>query len=147
MKVSKSSTRIWAFFFLTFAWSWTCWLLSPAVKPQLPSLATMLMFAGRFGPCVAAVLVVANAGGRAGLRAWFGRCLQWRIGWGWMALALLLPAAPTTSRCCLAQPSSPPLPMRGRRRSLPNTSALRELRERPGARCGVHGHRLCQVRH
>ena len=91
--VKRSPTRIWAFFFLTFAWSWTCWLLSPAVKPQSPSLATMLMFAGSFGPCMAAVLVVANAGGRAGLRAWFGRCLQWRIGWGWMALALLLPAA------------------------------------------------------
>ena len=88
-------TRVWAFFVLTFAWSWTCWLLSPAVKPQSPSLATMLMFAGSFGPSMAAVLLVATAGGRAGLLAWFGRCLQWRVGRGWMALAWLLPAALT----------------------------------------------------
>lgn len=95
MKRSRPSTHLWAFVFLTFAWSWTCWLSSPAVKPQSPSLAAMLMFAGSFGPSMAAVIVVANAGGRVGLRAWLGRCLQWRIGWGWVALALLLPAALT----------------------------------------------------
>lgn len=99
MTISRPSTRIWAFFFLTWAWSWTCWLLSPAVKPQSPFLATKLMFAGSFGPSIAAVLVVVNAGGRAGLRAWLGRCLRWplgwRQGWGWIALAVLLPAALT----------------------------------------------------
>ena len=95
MKLSRPSTRFKAFFFLTFAWSWTCWLLSPVVKPQSPALSTMLMFAGSFGPSLAAALVVLNSGGRAGLRAWLGRCLQWRIGWGWVALALLLPAALT----------------------------------------------------
>ena len=36
------------FFALTFAGSWACWALSPAVKPQLPWLATLLMFAGSF---------------------------------------------------------------------------------------------------
>jgi hypothetical protein len=86
---------LWPFFALTFAWSWTCWFLAPAVKPHSPSLATVLMFAGSFGPSLAALLVVANAGGRAGLRAWFGRCLRWRIGWRWLAFALLLPAALT----------------------------------------------------
>lgn len=30
------------FFVLTFAWSWMCWALSPAIRPQLPWLATML---------------------------------------------------------------------------------------------------------
>ena len=105
MKISRPSTRIWAFFALTFAWSWTCWLLSPAVKTQSPSLAAMPMFAGSFGSSLAAVLVVANAGGRAGLRAWFGRCLQWpvgwRQGWSWMALAFLLPAALTALAAAL----------------------------------------------
>ena len=24
------------FFALTFAWSWACWALSPAIRPQLP---------------------------------------------------------------------------------------------------------------
>lgn len=79
------------YFALTFAWSWACWGLSPAVKAHLPVLATMLMFAGSFGPSLAAVVVVTKAGGRAGLRAWMSRCLQWRIGWGWLAFALLFP--------------------------------------------------------
>jgi membrane protease YdiL (CAAX protease family) len=81
------------FFALTFAWSWTCWLLSPALKAQSSLLATLLMFLGSFGPSLAAVAVVAYGGGRAGLRVWFGRCLQWRVGAGWMALAFFLPLA------------------------------------------------------
>jgi uncharacterized protein len=105
MKTSETSKRIWPFFALTFAWSWTCWLLSPAVKTQSPSLATTLMFAGSFGPSLAAVLVVANADGRAGLRAWLGRCLQWpngwRQGWGWVALAVLLPGVLTALAAAL----------------------------------------------
>jgi len=42
------------FFALTFAGSWACWALSPAIKTQLPWLATLLMFAGSFGPSLAA---------------------------------------------------------------------------------------------
>lgn len=97
MKTSKPSTRICAFFFVTFAWSWTCWLVSAVIKLQSIALATTLMFAGSLGPSLAAVLVVADASGRAGLRAWLGRCLRrppgwtpgWTHGWGWMALRLL----------------------------------------------------------
>ena len=63
------------------------------------------MFAGSFGPSLAAVLVVANADGRAGLRAWFGRCLQWPNGWrqrwGWVALAVLLPGVLTALAAAL----------------------------------------------
>jgi membrane protease YdiL (CAAX protease family) len=81
------------FLVLTFAWSWACWALSPAIKPQLPWLATLLMFAGSFGPSLAAIVVVASTRRVAGLRAWLSRCLQWRIGWGWWAFALLLPLA------------------------------------------------------
>jgi len=78
---------------LTFAWSWACWGLSPAVRPQLPWLATLLMSAGSFGPSLAAVVVVASTRKWLGLRAWLGRCLRWRIGWAWYAFALLLPLA------------------------------------------------------
>jgi membrane protease YdiL (CAAX protease family) len=81
------------FLALTFAWSWGCWVLSPAIRPQQPGLATLLMFAGSFGPSLAAVVVVASTRKFAGLRAWLVRCLQWRIGWGWWAFALLLPLA------------------------------------------------------
>jgi membrane protease YdiL (CAAX protease family) len=79
------------FFALTFAWSWACWALSPAISLQLPWLATLLMFAGSFGPSLAAIVVVASTRPVGGLRAWLSRCLHWRIGWGWWVFALLLP--------------------------------------------------------
>ena len=100
-QVQRSRTRIWVFFVVTFAWSWTCWLVSVTIKPQSPPLATTLMFVGSFGPSLAAVLVVANADGRAGLRAWLGRCLQWRIGWRWLAFALLFPGVLTALAAAL----------------------------------------------
>jgi len=81
------------FFVLTFTWSWACWALSPVVKPQLPWLATLLMFAGSFGPSLAAIVVVASTRRSVGLRAWLAHCLQWRFGWGWWAFALLAPLA------------------------------------------------------
>ena len=81
------------FLALTFAWSWACWALSPAIRPQLPWLATLLMLAGSFGPSLAAIVVVANTRPVEGLRAWLSRCLHWRIGWGWGVFAALLPLA------------------------------------------------------
>jgi membrane protease YdiL (CAAX protease family) len=65
--------------------------LSPAIKPRLPWLAALLMFAGSFGPSLAAILVVASTGESGGLRAWLARCLQWRIGWGGWVFSLFLP--------------------------------------------------------
>ena len=79
------------FFVLTFSWSWAFWALSSAIRLQLPWLATALMFAGSFGPSLAAIVVVASTHNGEGLRAWMSRCLRWRIGWGWWAFALLSP--------------------------------------------------------
>jgi membrane protease YdiL (CAAX protease family) len=84
---------LFGFFALTFAWSWACWALSPAIRPQLPWLATLLMFAGSFGPSLAAIVVVASTRRVEGLRVWLSRCLQWRIGWGWVAFVMILPLA------------------------------------------------------
>ena len=81
------------FFALTFAWSWACWALSPGLKTQLPWLATLLMFAGSFGPSLAAIVVMASTHNGEGLRVWLSSCLQWRIGWAWWALAMFLPLA------------------------------------------------------
>jgi len=86
-------THLLIFFALTFAWSWFCWLLSSVVKAQLPALAGVLFFAGGFGPSIAAIAVVTSVGGRDGLRNWLSRCLQWRIGWRWLAIAFFLPLA------------------------------------------------------
>lgn len=85
--------RLAAFFALAFAWSWTFWLLSVVVKPYSAPLAVVPGLLAGFGPGVAAIAVVGYIGGRAGLHAWLARCLQWQVGWGWMALAFLLPLA------------------------------------------------------
>ena len=82
-----------SYFGLTFAWSWVCWALSSVIRPQLPWLATLLMFVGSFGPSLAAIVVVVSTRPLGAVRVWLSRCLQWRIGWEWWALALLLPLA------------------------------------------------------
>ena len=88
---SRSAASLLAFFALAFAWTWTCWLLAPALKPDFPVAATALSLVGGFGPSLAAVVVVAHGRGRAGLRGWLMRCLQWRVGWRWALLAFLFP--------------------------------------------------------
>ncbi len=82
---------LFGYFALTFAWSWACWALSPTVRPQLPGLAMLLMFAGSFGPSLAAIVVVASTRKIEGMRAWLSHCCHWRIGWGWVAFTMLLP--------------------------------------------------------
>jgi membrane protease YdiL (CAAX protease family) len=54
--------------------------------------STALALLGGFGPSLAAVVVVAHQGGRGVLRRWLSRCLQWRVGWRWMAGAFFFPA-------------------------------------------------------
>jgi hypothetical protein len=39
-------SRLPAFFALAFAWSWTCWLLAPAIKARSALVAGVLS-----GPC------------------------------------------------------------------------------------------------
>jgi uncharacterized protein len=91
-----SSKQLLGFFALTFAWSWTCWLLAPIVKADSNFASNALFFLGGFGPTVAAVTVVGMTSGYGGLRAWLGKCLQWRNRWGWMTLAFLVPLAVLT---------------------------------------------------
>jgi hypothetical protein len=42
---------------LTFARSWSCWGVSPAVQSLSPTLVTALMFAGDLGPSLATLLI------------------------------------------------------------------------------------------
>ncbi len=83
---------VFMFFVLAFAWSWACWGLAPLWKDDAPRVSTALALVGGFGPSLAAVAVVAYQGGRGGLRRWLSRCLQWRVGWRWMAGAFSFPA-------------------------------------------------------
>ena len=90
---NEDRPRLLAFFALAFAWSWTWWLLAPAIEAHSALAAGVLSCLGGFGPGVAALAVVGYGGGRAALRAWLGRCLQWRIGGRWFAFAFFLPLA------------------------------------------------------
>jgi len=85
-------TALFAFFAIAFAWSWSCWLLSPLLQAGSSMAATALALIGGFGPSLAAVAVVTYQGGWGGLRCWLKRCLQWREGWRWTALAFFFPA-------------------------------------------------------
>jgi len=48
-----------------------------------------------FGPLLAALILVPLIGGRAGLKTWAKRIIQWRVGWQWYAAAILLPLIAT----------------------------------------------------
>ncbi len=85
------SAAIIAFFALTFAWTWGLWGISAALKLRAPGLSGAVFLASAFGPGLAAILVTLLFEGTAGLRRWFARCLCWRIGWHWFALAAAMP--------------------------------------------------------
>ena len=74
-----------AFFVLAYALSWWAWI--PYAMGVLGA-----PIAG-CGPFLAACVVLALTEGRAGVVGLLRRMVRWRIGSGWYAVALLLPAA------------------------------------------------------
>ena len=82
-----------AFLAIAFAWSWSCWLLTPSLGARFTVAAGVMTALGSFGPGRAAVTLIGWVGGGRGLRAWFGRCLQWRVGVRPFVLAVFLPLA------------------------------------------------------
>lgn len=83
---------IWALFVLIFVFEWL--FLIPAVAaeigvlPPIPPALDVLPLVG-WAPGLAAVLVTAATGGRAGVGALFRRLLIWRVGLHWYLFALL----------------------------------------------------------
>jgi membrane protease YdiL (CAAX protease family) len=80
------------YFVLAFAFTWCFWvpaaLEAQGLISQLPVPATFL---GAFGPLVAAVVVTALEGGRAGLRSLLSRVVRWRVAPIWYGVAILGP--------------------------------------------------------
>jgi len=83
-----SAASLLTFFALAFAWSWTCWMIAPALKVDYPDASITLSLTGGFGPSVSALVVVACGSGGAGLRRWLRRCMRWRGGWRVASLLL-----------------------------------------------------------
>lgn len=76
------------FFLLACGLSWWPWLLARLHVTVDEGILP-------FGPFLAALIMLALTGGRPAVNAWLGKITAWRIGLGWYALALLLPAAIT----------------------------------------------------
>lgn len=78
---------------LTLAISWAPWLLLAASRHDIIawSAPQALHLVGSLGPLLAAAVVTALTAGRAGLRALGAHMIRWRVGWGWLAVALLGP--------------------------------------------------------
>jgi membrane protease YdiL (CAAX protease family) len=81
----KTST-LRTFFIITFAWAWILWL--PFVLPAIglyemtETLEGLLMLAvmlGAFGPLVSAVILSARHGEKGAVKAYFKKCLDFRV--------------------------------------------------------------------
>lgn len=86
----KYSGDLISFFLITFVVTWTVYFAVAAlpVGPGLPKMAREFMFLpGTFAPALVAIVLTAQAEGRAGVQLLFNRILRWRVGWRWYLFA------------------------------------------------------------
>src|SRR5918997_3539846 len=110
MEIRMMAEILWAvrrrplltFFVLTYALSW--W---PSILYAFDLLPSPIV---GFGPFVAAVVVVGITHGKTGVVTLLRRMVQWRVGLGWYAVALLLPVAITLTAAGLNVLSGPQAP-------------------------------------
>jgi len=101
---------------LTFGWTWGLWGVVTLIGASAPGLSGSLFLASAFGPGMGAFVTVLAFQGKAGFASWLTRCLRWRLGWGWYALAVL--AAPLAMGIALglhavSGGTIPPMPVQG----------------------------------
>jgi hypothetical protein len=101
---SHTTTRAFPLKFVltAFAFTWTFWLLAMLeARGLISSLPVPALFLGAFGPMVAAVVLTAQEGGRAGLRSLLSRVVRWRVAPVWYGVALLGPIVLTLGAMAL----------------------------------------------
>lgn len=86
MKKIISTYPLISFFVMAIAFTWIA-VIPLVLNPTLPVEPFMILGA-LAGPTLAAVIVIANTEGRAGLAAFFKRYLQWKAGIGWWLIVL-----------------------------------------------------------
>lgn len=91
--VSTHTGALLTFFALTFLWTWGLWATVALIADPAGRMVTLVLLASAFGPSLSGLAVVLMFDGPGGLRDWLKRCLRWRLGWGWYALAALAPLA------------------------------------------------------
>src|SRR5215203_4932541 len=79
------------FFLLAYALSWLGWPMWALGLYPNPVFG--------FGPFLAALLVLAITNGKSGVGGLLRRMVRWRVGLGWYAVALLLPARRCLTSC------------------------------------------------
>jgi hypothetical protein len=79
------------FVVITFGWTWGLLWVGTTFPLQPPWIVTVVLIASAFGPSLAGVTTMALFEGLAGLKRWLKRCLFWRVGWGWYAIAAFVP--------------------------------------------------------
>lgn len=92
-----------AFFVLTYAISWTIWLLMAALSLDIQtSLGRTLNIVAIFGPTLAGLMLTAVRQGRSGLGQLLGRLWRPQPRPAWVGVALLLPLALIAAAAALA---------------------------------------------
>ncbi len=87
----------WKFFLLTYAYSWLIWIPSvlDGIGLDLPfnvtGYSTVVVIIGAFAPLLAAITLIARDEGRKGIKAFFGRALDFHIKPVYIIIALALP--------------------------------------------------------
>jgi uncharacterized protein len=110
---SSFRTPAWFYFGLAFGIAWLFWLFpvlaSHGAFPMGSGAQLACLFAGSFGPFVAAFLSVYRDGGWLAVREFAGRSLRYRMGvLYFLAAMLLVPAAGALAMLWLASHGGPP---------------------------------------
>lgn len=94
MKDLIRNNKLTTFVALTFACSWTCWLLIfNDLKPSLfefDKKTLMLFLLGAYAPSIVALLLTFYLEGKAGVKNLLKRLVMWRVGFSWTLLALVI---------------------------------------------------------
>lgn len=78
-----------AFFLLTYAVTWTCWIAAIAFSSSRPApLLYGLWLLGTFAPSLVALALTRRKHGISGLNALIGRIFQWRVAARWYIFAI-----------------------------------------------------------
>jgi hypothetical protein len=88
---SSQIPALLTFVALAFGWTWTLWMAGAGLASRAPELGKDLIVLAGFGPSLSGLLTVWIFDGGAGLSRWFHRCLNWRLGPFWYAVAFFGP--------------------------------------------------------
>ena len=88
---SHGTGALLTFVAMAFGWTWSLLWVGATFTLHPAWLNTTIIIAAAFGPSLAGVTTVALFDRLVGVKRWLKRCLFWRVGWGWFAIAAIVP--------------------------------------------------------